>query len=62
MSKQIGREACKPRGAVVRVLRLYQHASGIGGDDGGRVLVHEQCEHEARGCSHLLQCPLREDE
>lgn len=62
MRKQYKRKACKPRGDVIRVLRVYQHAGGIGGDYGGRVLVHEQCEHEARGCPHLLQCPLREDE
>ncbi|QYG02234.1 hypothetical protein [Massilia sp. NP310] len=62
MDKVIQREACKPRGATVRVVRLVQHVSGIGGDYGGRVVLAERCEHEARGCPHLEQCPLREDE
>jgi len=62
MSKVIERETCKPRGAVVRVLRHVEHASGIGDDYGGRVVLFERCEHETRGCPHIKQCPLREDE
>lgn len=62
MDKVIEREACKPRGAIVRVLRLVQHVSGIGGDYGGRVVLAERCEHERAGCLHQERCPLREDE